>query len=131
LVFWLSLLFFADHPAAHGVLTALSLAAVVPTLALLWLRRGGGGRGSADAGGVGVGARMLQLPAEAWPYVIYLQLLTIAWLLRIDAASTLEYQRQLCFLATVLVVGDGLRDRASRGIAIVIVGLALVVVQIL
>jgi O-antigen ligase len=116
LAFWLCLLFFPEHPAAHGVIVSLALASAAVTALP---RLPGLARGSArDA-------------ARAWPYLAYAALLTIAWLAHLGDASTQEYLRQLCFLATVWAVAEGVRGVAGRGVVAVIVGLALIVVQIL
>lgn len=113
LAFWLCLLFFPEHPAAHGVIAGLALAA-------------------AAAGVVGIWGewRRLRLVAAS-PYIAYAVLLTIAWLVHVGDASTQEYLRQLCFLATVWAVAENARGEAARWVVAVIVGLALIVVQIL
>ncbi len=67
----------------------------------------------------------------AWPYVFYVIILTIAWRGHADAASTQEYWRQLCFLATVMAVAWGTRGATARWVAAVVIGLALIVFQIL
>jgi O-antigen ligase len=116
LTFWICLLFFPDHPAAPGVLASLAVATAAVTLALL------------------APSRIVRRPLAAWPwaYGVYLLFLTIGWLAHLSSvASTHEYLWQLCFLATILAVGEGLRGETRRGIAAVIVGLALIVGQIL
>jgi O-antigen ligase len=71
------------------------------------------------------------LVRAVWPYLAWLGVLTITWVVHFDDASTQEYLRQLCFLVTVLAVGEGARGNTARGVAAVIIGLALIVVQIL
>ncbi len=75
--------------------------------------------------------RLRAVVVEAWPYVLYAAMLTIAWRLHADAASTQEYWRQLCFLATVTAVAQGTRGATPRWIGAVVIGLGLIVFQIL
>lgn len=113
LVFWVCLLFFPDLPAAEPLFASLAAASAALAVASLTLRR----------------ASLTIL--AAWPYAIYLLLLTISWRLHASEASTREYLRQLCFLATVFAVAEGARGRTRRWVGMVIIGLALVIVQIL
>jgi O-antigen ligase len=143
LVFWLSILFFPEHPAAHPVFGTLALGTAALTVLLLvgdMARSRAGMRAMSardpvvgDAGGPAASpwrAAAVFL-AAVWPYVAYLLMLTIAWRAHPDGASGQEYVRQLCFLATVLAVAQGARGMALRWIAVMVVGLALIVVQIL
>ncbi len=118
LAFWLCLLFFPEHPAAHGVIASLALAAA-----------------AAAAVAEAVSARPIRWQRGAalsvWPYLVYAAMLTIAWIAHFTDASTQEYVRQLCFLATVWAVARGARGDTARWVVAVIVGLALIVVQIL
>jgi O-antigen ligase len=107
LAFWVCLLFFPEHPAADALLASLAVASAAISLFPLIVG-----------------------PA-AWPYAAYLVLLTIAWRVHPSEASTQEYLRQLCFLSTVFAVAQGARGATRRWVGIVIIGLALVIVQIL
>jgi O-antigen ligase len=157
LAFWLSLLFYPDAPSAHGVLAALAIAAAGLSVWLFMLagtsvgasEPAAGSRttaavganpaaaaaaaipGAAAADAAGVAGVVAWLVRATWPYLAWLGFLTISWIAHFDDASTQEYLRQLCFLATVLAVGEGARGNTVRWVAAVIIGLALIVVQIL
>jgi O-antigen ligase len=113
LALWLAILFFPESASTGAVFATLAGAGAALTV---WRAR----------------ARMAF--AGSWPYLLYLVVLTIAWRVHVDEAATQEYLRQLCFLATVFAVAHGAHGTPgtpARWIAAVIIGLALIVVQIL
>jgi putative inorganic carbon (HCO3(-)) transporter len=122
LAFCLCLLFFPDHPAAPGLLVSLALGAAAVALAVALLARD-----AAWPGGAGVRA----LVVGAWPYPLYVLCLTLSWALHPSDAAMREYGRQMCFLAVVFAVGQTARGATARWVAILVIGLALIVAQIL
>jgi O-antigen ligase len=123
---WLALLFFPEGAAAPAIFAGLAAAAAAVTLFLV-VREGRRAPASPAAPGDWAKARLI----AAWPYLAYLVALTIAWRLHPADASSQEYLRQLCFLATVAAVAQGARGATARWVAVIVVGLALIVVQIL
>ncbi len=114
LALWLGVLFWPEGTTAPQVFAALAAAGAVAT-AWLYVRERG----------------VRAVAAGSWPYILYLAILTIAWRVHADDASTQEFWRQLWFLATVTAVAQGTRGATTRWVAAVVIGLGLIVFQIL